>query len=159
VIYWRPIPLTDPAALAGALPLAGTRVLFDRVERLGRGRPPQVVPLSEVPDSTLATLTARRAPVCGLTMDRARIMAILNVTPDSFSDGGRFQSPETALAQARAAEAGGADLIDIGGESTRPGAAEVPLDAEIARTAPVIAAIRAGSAIPISIDTRKAAVA
>lgn len=87
-------------------------------------------------------------------------MAILNVTPDSFSDGGRFAGLQAALAQARAMVAAGADILDIGGESTRPGAAEVPPEEEIARTAPVIAAIRAeGIALPISIDTRKAAVA
>jgi dihydropteroate synthase len=159
VIYWRPIPLSGPARPPAALPLAGTRLLFDRAERLERGRAAEIVPLSEVPDATLDTLSRPRGPVCDLTMDRARIMAILNVTPDSFSDGGRFLAPDAALAQARAAQAGGADLIDIGGESTRPGAAEVALPEEIARTAPVIAAIRAGSAIPISIDTRKAAVA
>jgi len=159
VTYWRPIPLTDPARPAGALPLAGGPIWFDRVERIERGCASEIVPLSDVPPATLDILSAPRAPVCGLSMDRVRIMTILNVTPDSFSDGGRFLAPEAALAQARAAETAGADLIDIGGESTRPGAAEVPLAEEIARTAPVIAAIRAGSAIPISIDTRKAAVA
>lgn len=87
-------------------------------------------------------------------------MGILNVTPDSFSDGGRFLDPAAALAQGRAMAAAGADVIDIGGESTRPGAAEVSITDETARTAPVIAALRAGG-VPalISIDTRKAEVA
>jgi len=82
------------------------------------------------------------------------------VTPDSFSDGGQFLAPDAALAQARALIDGGADILDIGGESTRPGAAVVPVDEEIARTAPVIAALREqGLGTPISIDTRKAPVA
>ncbi len=85
-------------------------------------------------------------------------MGILNVTPDSFSDGGLFDASERALAHALAMQAEGAEIIDVGGESTRPGAAEVQIAAEIARTAPVIAAIRAKSDVPISIDTRKAEV-
>jgi dihydropteroate synthase len=91
-------------------------------------------------------------------MDRPQIMGILNVTPDSFSDGGRFLDPAAALAQARAMALDGAALLDIGGESTRPGAAEVPVAEEIARTEPVIAALR-GAGLPLSIDTRKAEVA
>ncbi len=90
---------------------------------------------------------------------RARVMGILNVTPDSFSDGGVHSGLETALTHARRMIAEGADLIDIGGESTRPGATPVPADEEIARTAPVIAALRAEWDGLISIDTSKAAVA
>ncbi|MEO1308118.1 MAG: dihydropteroate synthase, partial [Pseudomonadota bacterium] len=76
-------------------------------------------------------------------------MGILNVTPDSFSDGGQFDSPDAALEQARII-AETCDILDIGGESTRPGAETVPIDVEIARTAPVIRAIRdAGLTIPI----------
>ena len=87
-------------------------------------------------------------------------MGIVNVTPDSFSDGGRVSSPDAAADLAQRMVADGADILDIGGESTRPGAQIVPEGAEIARTAPVIAAIRArGITTPISIDTRKAAVA
>lgn len=90
----------------------------------------------------------------------ARLMGILNVTPDSFSDGGRFDAVPAALAQAREMLAEGADIIDIGGESTRPGAEEVSAVAELARVLPVIAALRAdGIAAPISIDTYKAEVA
>jgi dihydropteroate synthase len=93
-------------------------------------------------------------------MDRPRIMGILNVTPDSFSDGGRFLAPEAAAVQARAMVEAGAAILDVGGESTRPGAAEVPVAEEIARTEPVIAALAAaGLDVPVSIDTRKAAVA
>jgi dihydropteroate synthase len=87
------------------------------------------------------------------------IMGILNVTPDSFSDGGRHSGTEAALEHARRMIAEGAEIIDIGGESTRPGAAEVSVDEEIARTRPVIAALRAEWDGCLSIDTMKAAVA
>lgn len=90
---------------------------------------------------------------------RARVMGVLNVTPDSFSDGGDFVSFDAALAQARRLIADGADILDIGGESSRPGAAPVDGAEEIARVVPVIRAIRAESAIPISVDTMKPEVA
>ena len=86
-------------------------------------------------------------------------MGVINVTPDSFSDGGRYLSPDSALAQARALIAEGADLLDIGGESTRPGAAPVDAAEEIARVVPVIAALAAETDVPLSIDTMKPAVA
>lgn len=89
----------------------------------------------------------------------ARVMGILNVTPDSFSDGGEHDAACTALDHARRMIAEGAGIIDIGGESTRPGAASVPEDEEIARTAPVIAELRREWDGLISIDTSKAAVA
>lgn len=90
---------------------------------------------------------------------RARVMGILNVTPDSFSDGGRHASPTSALVHARRLVAQGAEIIDIGGESTRPGAQPVTADEEIARTAPVIDALRSEWDGLISIDTMKSAVA
>ena len=88
-----------------------------------------------------------------------RLMGVLNLTPDSFSDGGRFIAPAAALAQARRLIAEGAELIDIGGESTRPGAEPVPAEEEIARVVPLIAALAAETDIPISIDTLKPQVA
>jgi dihydropteroate synthase len=86
-------------------------------------------------------------------------MGIVNVTPDSFSDGGRFLDCNAAIAHARRLIAEGADILDIGGESTRPHAEPVAADEEIARVIPVIEAIRRECAIPISIDTMKPAVA
>jgi len=95
-----------------------------------------------------------------LPADRPLVMGIINVTPDSFSDGGTLRTMGDTLTRVRGMIAGGADILDIGGESTRPGAAEVSVTDEIARTAPVIAALRdAGIATPVSIDTRKAHVA
>jgi dihydropteroate synthase len=87
------------------------------------------------------------------------VMGILNVTPDSFSDGGRFLDPDRAVDHALAMEAAGAAMIDIGGESTRPGAAMVSVEGELERVLPVIEALRTKLKIPISIDTRKAVVA
>jgi len=90
---------------------------------------------------------------------RTLIMGILNITPDSFSDGGRHRSTEDALEHARAMVAEGADIIDVGGESTRPGATEVAADEELARVLPVLERLAPEIAVPISIDTYKASVA
>ena len=91
--------------------------------------------------------------------DQPLLMGILNVTPDSFSDGGQFQLVETAVVRALQMEADGAAIIDIGGESTRPGAEPVALDEELRRTIPVIRELVTRVRIPISIDTTKAEVA
>jgi dihydropteroate synthase len=90
---------------------------------------------------------------------RSMVMGILNVTPDSFSDGGKFQSRDAALAQAQKLDAEGADVIDIGAESTRPGHTPVPEDVELARLAAVLPDLVKATEKPISIDTSKAAVA
>ncbi|MDP3803184.1 dihydropteroate synthase [Brevundimonas sp.] len=93
-------------------------------------------------------------------MNRPRVMGIVNVTPDSFSDGGRLPDVEAAVAHGLALAGQGADILDIGGESTRPGADPVAMDEEIARAIPVIEGLRAaGWAGPISIDTMKPGVA
>ena len=155
--YFKPLlQITGPRP-EGAVALGWC--WFDRVAVLRRDRAPEVIAARDVPAEVLRVLTAPRAPVAGLTFDVPRIMGILNVTPDSFSDGGDFQDASAAVTHAQAMIAAGADILDIGGESTRPGAVTVDNAAEIARTAPVIAAIRAKSAVPISIDTRKADVA
>ncbi|MCO6382732.1 dihydropteroate synthase [Oceanicola sp. 502str15] len=157
--YIRPLVQTDAARPEGALVLAGGWCWFDRVEVLGRGVGPEVLPVAELSAEELAPLTAPRAPVAGLAMDAPRIMAILNITPDSFSDGGRFDGAGAAVAEGVALD-GVADLLDIGGESTRPGAVEVPVAEEISRVVPVVEGLRAaGVRAAISLDTRKAAVA
>ena len=93
-----------------------------------------------------------------LLLDRPHVMGILNVTPDSFSDGGQFNSLEKALQQAECMIQAGVSIIDIGGESTRPGAPDVSLEEELARVIPAIKAIRAKFDVWISIDTSKAEV-
>jgi len=90
---------------------------------------------------------------------RTVIVGILNVTPDSFSDGGRFFDADSAVRRAHEIADEGADIIDIGGESTRPGAAPVPADEELQRVLPVVEAIANELSVPISVDTRKAVVA
>ena len=90
-----------------------------------------------------------------LRLDRPRVMGIVNVTPDSFSDGGAHDTTDTAVAHALRLVEEGADLLDIGGESTRPGAAEVELEEELRRVLPVIERLAAQVAVPISIDTSK----
>jgi dihydropteroate synthase len=91
-------------------------------------------------------------------MTVARLMGVVNVTPDSFSDGGRFLAPERAIAHARELAADGADLLDVGGESTRPGARAVSAEEELERVAPVLEGLD-GVGAPISIDTSKVTVA
>jgi dihydropteroate synthase len=95
---------------------------------------------------------------CGgrpLDLSRPAVMGILNVTPDSFSDGGVFLSRESAIAHARRMANEGADIIDVGGESTRPGAQPVSAQEEMDRVVPVIEALRENISLPISIDTSK----
>ncbi|HUT41459.1 MAG TPA: dihydropteroate synthase [Gammaproteobacteria bacterium] len=93
-----------------------------------------------------------------LDLSIPRVMGILNVTPDSFSDGGEFLAPDRAAEHAQEMVEAGAAIIDVGGESTRPGAEAVPEDVELQRVIPVIEALHATLAVPVSIDTRKPAV-
>lgn len=152
--------MSDPLRPDTAMTLAGGWCWFTHVEAIERGRDTgELVAAADVPADVLKRLTQPRSAIAGLDMSVPNIMGILNVTPDSFSDGGLFNAPDAALAQAQQMVTDGADIIDIGGESTRPGAVEVGIEDEIARTAPVIAALRAKMDIPVSIDTRKAPVA
>jgi len=146
-VYFRPIPQDQ----GGRWRLAGGWTGFSFLELLQRGHPPQIV--DTAPDEWLAALTTPRENLMGLSLNRPRLMGIVNATPDSFSDGGAYDPS----AQARTLLDVGADILDIGGESTRPGAAEVAVAEEIARVVPPIRAL-AGLA-PVSIDTRKATVA
>jgi len=90
-----------------------------------------------------------------LDLSQPQVMGVLNVTPDSFSDGGDFFSTDAALERARCMVEEGAAIIDVGGESTRPGARPVPLDEELRRVLPVIEALHDALPVPVSIDTRK----
>ena len=100
-------------------------------------------------------MSAGRAPL-EARWPRPAVLGVLNVTPDSFSDGGRFLSPEDAIAQGLVLVEEGADVVDVGGESTRPGASPVPLDEELRRVVPVLEGL---AGVPLSIDTSKAEVA
>ena len=179
-LYLRPALLSrgrDAVAALGvglALPLAGGPVAFaalEIAERDGASIERRLLPLAEarrwierqpparrdMATAILARLAADRPPFAGLALDRPRLMGVINVTPDSFSDGGDHAEGEAAIAHGVALLEAGADLLDIGGESTRPGSAPVPAEIEIARVEPVIRAL-AGRGALVSIDSRHAAV-
>ncbi len=157
---YRPIARTDRIRPPAARLLAGGWAWFSECERLSCGEPSRVVSADDLPPEVLDSFCRRRKPICGVSTASPVLMGVLNVTPDSFSDGGDFTDPASARERARELAKNGAAILDIGGESTRPGAGEVDADEEIRRTVPVIRALRdGGHSGPISIDTRKAAVA
>ncbi|MGH6847644.1 MAG: dihydropteroate synthase [Methylocella sp.] len=104
-------------------------------------------------------MIARRDRFLGLLGTRSVVMGILNITPDSFSDGGKFLTFDAAMQQAEKLAADGADIIDVGAESTRPGHTPVAVDKELARLDPILATLTSSIDIPFSIDTSKAKVA
>lgn len=157
--YFRPLAQSSGPRPKAAFALAGGPLWFTEAVALRRDGEPEVISAKAIPDDVLARLTAPRTPIAGMDMGGATLMGILNVTPDSFSDGGRYLDPDAAVAQARHMAEAGAGIIDVGGESTRPGAETVPVDEEIRRVAGPIAAIAADLNVPVSIDTRKATVA
>ena len=170
ITYFRPLGVIEDAHAAAqavtageALLLLGGPAAFTAVEIFERykdGRRSQVVSAIEVKDNLASFTTARAALRLpggkDLACDRPLLMGIVNVTPDSFSDGGRYVDSERAIAHGCRLIAEGADIIDIGGESTRPGASVVPVAEEQSRVLPVIKAL-AALGTPLSIDTRNAA--
>ncbi len=159
-LYYRPLIQSDPCKPRGALPVAGGHLWFTDVEQIARGAASKVVAAADIPNDILQNLTAPRARFCGVDMQRPSVMGILNATPDSFSDGGQHYTFQDAVNGAQAMIAAGADIIDIGGESTRPGADFVDAMEEARRTSPVITALhKTNPETPLSIDTRKASVA
>ena len=152
--YYRPLIEEQ-----GTNVLSGGWCRFSRVEVLSRDRQAEFISADEVPQDILHRLTSVRSDLGANESDRPQVMGILNITPDSFSDGGQFDSSATARARAVRLIQEGADIIDIGGESTRPGADLIAVDEEMSRTKPVILDVRQASSLPLSIDTRKAPVA
>ncbi len=108
--------------------------------------------------TAMAHFTAPRSAIANLPLDRPRIMGIVNVTPDSFSDGGSFKTPKDAVAHALRLEGEGAELLDIGGESTRPGADPITVDEELRRVMPVLEGLAGKTRARLSVDTRRAEV-
>ena len=153
-LYYRPLIEEQ-----GRHILAGGWCRFSRVEVLSRDRQAECISADEVPQDILHRLTSARSDLGISESKRPQVMGILNTTPDSFSDGGQFDSRATARAHAVRLMQEGADIIDIGGESTRPGADLIAVDEEISRTKPAILDVRQVSPLPLSIDTRKAPVA
>jgi len=175
-----PIRLRPLAIVSGAIAetairrgdaraLAGSTRAFSAVELLTRATTGVMTTMAPLPalmnavkssaalhaavEAALHRLSEPRPNWAGFALDRPLIMGILNVTPDSFSDGGHFLDPARAIAHGRVLLAAGADVIDVGGESTRPGAAPLAPEDEIARIEPVIRALAEVGA-PISVDTR-----
>jgi dihydropteroate synthase len=142
------------AVVAGhAAWLAGGPVAFALGRVSGDGR---IRLARELPAEAVARIAAAPPPWAGLPTGRPLVMGVLNVTPDSFSDGGLNVAADIAIAAGRAMVEAGADILDIGGESTRPSAQPTPPEVEQARLLPVIRAL-AGAGVPISVDTRNAA--
>lgn len=182
-IYLRPLGLfhsslhreADDAGLSSlpGLPLCGGPLAFSAVEVAERvhddGVTRRTIALSDLFDrdwgghtlgvsQTVEALRTPRTPIAGLSLDRPRIMGIVNVTPDSFSDGGQWFDPQKAIAHGLQLAKDGADILDIGGESTRPGSDAVDEGDELKRVIPVIQGLRAQTDTLISVDTRKAKV-
>jgi dihydropteroate synthase len=133
---------------------------FDHCRTFGRGVVGECLTIGEAERCAPASLQRLRAPrlgIAGLDLPWPLIMGIVNVTPDSFHDGGRRLDPDAAIAHGRALAAAGAAILDIGGESTRPGADAVPVEEELARVIPVIEVL-AAEGLVLSVDTRHAAV-
>lgn len=178
-LYLRPLGLVEgeaaEAAIAAGLAvrLAGAARAFTLVDLYMRKTDGRILAVATTPaqlrdwaaaeglsvkiDAWFARLSMPRPDFAGLAMDRPQIMGVVNVTPDSFSDGGDFLDSDTAIRQAMALAGAGASILDIGGESTRPGSAGVPADEEMSRVLPVIRAL-AGTGAAISIDSRRASV-
>jgi dihydropteroate synthase len=148
-----------------ALPLAGSRLAFTMVEVIeragaadaGQRRVLGLDAARTVAPDLLDNFTRPRPHWAGFDLKRPLIMGVVNVTPDSFSDGGDFAEASHAIDHARAMLAAGADIVDVGGESTRPGAQPVPPEEEAARVLPVVRALAHAGAM-VSIDTRHASV-
>jgi dihydropteroate synthase len=159
-------PAAERAVAASlALPLAGSHLAFttvDVIERAGsadagRRRALGLDAARALAPDLLDSIAGPRPHWAGFDLKRPLIMGVVNVTPDSFSDGGDFAEASHAIDHARAMLAAGADIVDVGGESTRPGAEPVPLDEEAARVLPVVRTLAHAGAM-VSIDTRRAAV-
>ena len=161
-------PLLQNVPFDGALTLAGGWRQFSHVDVVQRSHDDEYsarrmhvdAMLSEADDRNKAVdaiehLTAPRADFAGLSMNKPQIMGILNVTPDSFSDGGQHNAPAKAIAAGTAMQAAGASIIDIGGESTRPGAEPVTRNQELARILPPITGLAKAGGL-VSVDTRHA---
>jgi dihydropteroate synthase len=169
-IYLEPVGLLygtaarEAVAARIALPLAGGPIAF-AAARLWEGEPGNVkhstIQTSAIESiaeprikELLERITSPRPPFAGLSLSTPRLMGVVNVTPDSFSDGGDYVEAGTAVAHAEKLAAEGADILDIGGESTRPGARTISNDEELRRVLPVLeGAAKLG--VPLSIDTRK----
>ena len=172
----RPLAISArPAALASALPMAGGPLAFSACEAIRRPAPGRIeratVATAELIERAIGErwasapeawelldrLSTPRPAFAGLAMSRPQIMGVINVTPDSFSDGGDNFAPERAIEAGLAMREAGAAILDVGGESTRPGAEAVPAEEEMRRVMPVVRGLVKAGAL-VSIDSRRAVV-
>lgn len=163
-LYHRPVDFLEGSAAVRArdeglaLPLAGGQIHFQSVEvsqRSGRCDLLSVAEWRQSYGDVCSRIVTPRSSLAGLATDRSLVMAILNVTPDSFSDGGELDQDKDVIVRARAMAEEGADIWDVGGESTRPGSEPVSVEEELARILPSIKALAAEGTLPVSIDSRK----
>ncbi|RKH04617.1 dihydropteroate synthase [Corallococcus sp. CA053C] len=141
--------------------LSGSRKQFERLITLAR-KSPRTDALARVLESVLNIQPPRILELGGRSFEwgtRTYVMGVVNVTPDSFSDGGRYLDVDAAVEHGVALAEAGADLLDVGGESTRPGSLPVPADEELERVLHVVEGLRARTSVPLSVDTMKASVA
>ena len=158
-IYYRPIIQNDASRPDHFYYLGGQRKWFDKVEIIKRGQKPIILSAHKIPPEARRKLTDVRRSNHFEPISGPLIMGIINVTPDSFSDGGRNFETSKAVKAAENMIANGVNIIDIGGESTRPGAEEIPEDVEFMRISPLISAIKSKHPkCKISVDTRKSSV-
>ncbi len=178
-VYLRPAGLVPadrslgPSDYSGLLPLCGNGpfdfTALEIIRRDGKAIARKLVALGEVwesgtradyleADDVLDRLTRPRRRLAGLDMTRTQIMGVVNVTPDSFSDGGQLADAKAAIAHGLRLAEEGASILDIGGESTRPGSDPTPVEEELRRVIPVIEALAAKTDAVLSVDTRKAEV-
>jgi dihydropteroate synthase len=162
----RPIkcPVSSQDTRSGSLLLSGTSLQLERLASAIEKETPELEEFSKELRSLLKNIEKTRFAIPCRTKtldlgDRTLIMGTINVTPDSFSDGGKLLEPESAVTRALEMAEEGADLIDVGGESTQPGSRPVDPEEELRRIIPVIAKVASRTEIPLSVDTRKARVA
>ena len=157
--YFRPIIQTDAVRPSTHYSVGGQKQWFDKVEIINRGEKPTIAAADKVPSDILNEITRVKANNHFKSFSKPLIMGILNVTPDSFSDGGKNLELKNAMKTAQRMIVDGADIIDIGGESTRPGAKAISAEDELNRIEPLIRYLKNEfPQINISVDTRKASV-
>ena len=155
--YYRPIVFYGKDKPENAMSVAGGNSWFSEVEKISRTEASKIIKIKDIPNEILNNITRNRSNFSGLSMGKVHVMGVLNVTPDSFSDGGQHFDADVAISRGQEMLEEGASIIDIGGESTRPGADFVDRFSELNRISPVVDAM--ASLGTISIDTRKADVA
>ena len=157
--YYRALLRSGTPQPRNSLNLAGQKIWFEQAEVLERGKASKIVSIKDVPDYILENLVSKKTNIISDDYTTPKIMGILNVTPDSFSDGGHYFNREVALDAIKNITSLGLDILDIGGESTRPGADLVCAQEELSRILPIVEALSTENlGYNLSVDTRKSEV-